>query len=362
MKLMTYLGRKGAFAAFAAGLLLAGCSERPRVLRLYTWLDDVSPRAIEAFERKYGCVIKLETYDSNEAMIERLRTEGPDCCDLIEPSGFMIGQLAQEGLIVPLDHTKCPSVKRNFHWDFARVIPGDPELKYAVPYNISSSGFIYATNCIPKGVDVDTWAILGNPAFRGRIALLDDMREVIGAALISLGYSVNSEDGREIDAAVKQVLKWTSGIDHWDSDGSQKAVGDGRVWLALAYSGIAIPYILGKVGGDGHPNLAFAHPKEGFILSCEEFAVTAGCREPDLAHAFLEFIYANPEVGCDYMDFSCTLLPCKLAIDNLDPALRKLVVPTPETLSRAQILRGFDEKPEVQALYERAWERIIRER
>ena len=362
MKLMTYLGRKGAFAAFAAGLLLAGCSGKPRVLRLYTWQDDVSPRAIEAFERKYGCVVKLETYDSNEAMIERLRTEGSDCCDLVEPSGFMIGQLVQEGLIVPLDHTKCPSVKRNFHWDFAKVIPEDPELKYAVPYNISSSGFIYATNRIPRGVDVKTWAILGNPAFRGRIALLDDMREVIGAALISLGYSVNSEDGREIDAAVKQVLKWIPSIDHWDSDGSQKAVGDGRVWLAHAYSGIAIPFILGKISGVEHLDLVFAHPKEGLILSCEEFVVTAGCREPDLAHAFLEFIYANPEIGCDYMDFSCTLLPCKPAIDNLDPALRKLVEPTAEILSRAQVLRGFDEKPEVQALYERAWERIVRER
>ena len=342
--------------------LLSGCTEKPRVLRLYIWQDDVAPQVVEAFERKYGCVIRAEFYDSNEAMIERLRTEGPDCCDLIEPSGFMIRQLAQENLIVPLDHTKCPSVKRNFRWDFAKVVPGDPELKYAVPYNISSSGFVYATNRIPKGVAVDTWAIMGNPAFKGRVALLDDMREVIGGGLMSLGHSANSEDEKEIAAAVEQVLKWLPNVDHWDSDGSQRAVGDGRIWLAHAYSGWALPFILGTMDGVKHPDLAFTHPKEGFVLSCEELAVTSGCKDPDLAHAFVEFLYAEPKSGRDFMNYGCTLMPSGPAIDSLDPEFRKLVEPSPEILSRGQVMRGFDGKPGVQALYERMWERIVRAR
>lgn len=362
MKLMTYLGRKGAFAACAAGLLLAGCSEKPRVLRLYTWLDDFSPRVIEAFEKKYGCVVKVEPFDSNEAMIERLRTEGAGCCDLVEPSSYMIGQLVQEGLIVPIDHTKCPSVKRNFRRDFAKTIPEDPELAYAVPYNISSSGFIYATNRIPRGASVNTWEILGHPAFRGRIALLDDMREVIAAGLMSLGYSANSENAAEIDAAVAQVLKWIPNIDHWDSEVSQGAVGIGKIWLALVYSGLANPYICGKEDGVRHPDLAFAYPKEGFVLSCEEFVITAGCREPDLAHALLEFLYSDPENGREYMEFGYTLLPSKPAIESLDPEFRRMVEPTPQDLARGQVLRGFNGKLEVQALYERAWERIVKAR
>ena len=342
--------------------LLSGCTEKPRELRLYIWQDDVAPQVVEAFERKYGCVVRAEFYDSNEAMIERLRTEGPDCCDLIEPSGFMIRQLAQENLIVPLDHEKCPSVKRNFRWDFAKVVPSDPELKYAVPYNISSSGFIYATNRIPEGVDVSTWAILGNPAFKGRIALLDDMREVIGGGLMSLGHPANSEDEKEIEAAGVQVLKWLPSVDRWDSDGSQKAVGDGRIWLAHAYSGWALPFILGTMDGVRHPDLAFTHPKEGFILSCEELAVTSGCKDPDLAHAFLEFLYADAKNGRDFMNYGCTLMPCRPAIESLDHEFRKLVEPTPEVLARGQVLKGFNGKLEVQALYEKAWERIVKAR
>lgn len=351
-----------AVATALGALLLAGCTEKPRVLRLCIWLDDFSPRVIEAFERKYGCVVRLETFDSNEAMVERLRTEGPDCCDLIEPSSYIVGQLAQEGLIVPIDHTKCPSVKRNFCWDYVKTIPEDSELKYAVPYNISASGLLYATNRIPKGVGVDSWAVLGNPMFRGRIALLDDMREVIGAGLMSLGHSVNSESAAEIDAAVDQVLKWIPNVDHWDSEDSQCAVADGRVWAALVYSGLAIPFVRGKESLSAHPDLAFAYPREGFVLSCEEFAVTVGCKEPGLAHAFLEFLYADPEIGCDYMNFRCTLLPSMPAIGILDPEFRKLVEPLPEILARGQVLKGFGEKPDTQALYERAWERIVRER
>ena len=350
-------------AAVAASILaLVGCTGKPRVLRLYIWQDDVAPQVVEAFERKYGCIVKAEFYDSNEAMIERLRTDGPGCCDLIEPSGFMIGQLVQEGLIVPLDHAKCPSVKQNFQREFAKVVPGDPELEYAVPYNISSSGFIYATNCIPKGIDVDTWAIMGNPAFKGRIALLDDMREVISGGLIFLGYSANSEDEKAIEAAVEQTLKWLPNIDHWDSDGSQKAVGDGRIWLAHAYSGWALPFILGTMDGVRHPGLAFAHPREGFVISCEELAVTSGCKNPDLAHAFLEFLYAEAKNGRDFMNYGCTLMPCRPAIESLDPEFRKLVEPTPEDLARGQVLKGFNGKLEVQALYEKAWERIVKAR
>ena len=349
-------------AVVASILALSGCTEKPMVLRLYIWQDDVAPQVVEAFERKYGCIVKAEFYDSNEAMIERLRTDGPGCCDLIEPSGFMIGQLVQEGLIVPLDHAKCPSVKQNFQREFAKVVPGDPELEYAVPYNISSSGFIYATNRIPNGVDVDTWAIMGNPAFKGRIALLDDMREVISGGLISLGYSANSEDEKAIEAAVEQTLKWLPNIDHWDSDGSQKAVGDGRIWLAHAYSGWALPFILGTMDGVRHPGLAFAHPREGFVISCEELAVTSGCKNPDLAHAFLEFLYAEAKNGRDFMNYGCTLMPCRPAIESLDPEFRKLVEPTPEDLARGQVLKGFNGKLEVQALYEKAWERIVKAR
>lgn len=359
---MTYLGRKGAFGALVGALLLSGCTEKPRVLRLYTWTEEFSPQVIAAFERKYGCVVKVEFYDSNEAMVERLRTDGPDCCDLAEPSSYMISQLAQEGLIVPIDHTKCPSVKRNFSRKFLKVIPEDPELKYAVPYNVSASGFFFATNGIPQGAAVDSWAILGHPALKGRLVLLDDMREVIGAGLMSLGYSVNTEDAGEIDAAVAQVLKWIPNVDHWDSDDSREAIRDGNATLALAYSGLVIPFIRGDGDEPARPDLAFSCPKEGYVLSCEEFVVTAGCGEPDLAHAFLEFLYADPANGRANMDHLCSLFPSAPAIEGLDSEFRKLVEPSSEILARGQVLEGFYGKPEVQVLYERAWERIVKER
>ena len=171
----------------AGTLLLFGCTEKPRVLRLYTWFEYTAPEVIAAFEAKYECKVEVTNFDDNEAMMERLRTDGVGDFDIIVPSTYMIGQMVKERMIVPIDHTRCPSVKRNFLKEYSRMLPDDPELKYAVPYGISRSGLMYATNRIPAGVDVNTWSVLGNPALKGHVFMLNDMREVLGIALIYKG-------------------------------------------------------------------------------------------------------------------------------------------------------------------------------
>ena len=344
-----------------AVLLAAGCTEKPRVLRLYNWVSNVAPETIAAFEKKYGCTVEITTFDTNEEMMERLRVGGRANFDLIVPSSYLIGQMKKEDLIVRIDHTRCPNVKRNFDSKFIKMLQEDPELLYAVPYGISHSGLLYARNAVPAGVDVGTWAVLGDPALKSHIFLLNDMRETLGAALLHLGYSVNSTDEREVAAAADQLIKWTANDCRWDSDDAMFEENNGyRTWVWHAYGDTANHLLLGNAEPITHPDLAFASPREGCVFSCEELVISANSANPDLAYAFIDFLYADPEVGKTQMKYLGSLLPSVPALGALSPAQRRLIEPSPEDLSKGQLLVGFEGRPDVQAFYEREWNRVIR--
>ena len=334
----------------ALGFLLSGCDSNSRVLRIYTWFEYTAPEMITAFERKYNCSVQISTFDTNEDMIAKLRETGSGDYDIIVPSSYFIRQMIKEGMIVPIDHTKCSSVKRNFDRDCLYAVPEDGELRYGIPYAIASSGLLYATNRIPDGVAVNTWSLLGNPAFKGRVTLLDDMREVIGAALMYLGHSVNSMDEREINAAAEQVLKWVPNVNHWATEDYKMDIQSGQSWLGLAYGPNSLQLILGDGQTPPRSDIAIVHPKEGFVTSCEVMVISSGCRDMDLAYAFIDFLYSSPEEVRKNMKYIYCAMPVVSALQGLDPEFRKLVELSPEERENTQILKGFDDRLEVQAL------------
>ena len=168
-------------AAKAAGCAVPSEGE----LHIYTWSDYISPDVIAGFEKGLGVKIVVDTFDSNEAMYAKLKAGGTGY-DIMMPSSYQIELMAKDGMIDKLDHSKCPNVKANFDGSFKSQII-DSEFTYNAPYAVTYTGFIYKKDKIPQGADVAAWSILGCDALRGRITLLDDLREVIGAGLMSLG-------------------------------------------------------------------------------------------------------------------------------------------------------------------------------
>lgn len=326
-------------------------------LHIYTWCDYIAPSVLTSFERALGVKVVVDTFDSNEAMYAKLKAGGTGY-DIIMPSSYQIESMAREGMIDELDHTKLPNVRKNFDPSFARQIL-DPTFKYNVPYAVTYTGFAYAKDRIPEGVDVNTWAILGNSALRGRISLLDDIREVIGGALMYLGYSINSTNPREIDAAVEQVLKWRANIRKFDSESYKTEVPGGATYLGHGYSTDTTQVIVGddEAGAPARDDIGFALPKEGFTIAFDEMVVASDAKRKDLAYAFINYIY-DGEVAAANMDYICGPNPVKPGIELLDPDYRKLIILTDEQLEKGQVLGGFADKPEVLELYNKAWDRI----
>ena len=342
----------------AGALLLAGCAKK-ETLHVYTWADYISPDVVNAFEEKYDCKVVIDTFDTNEAMYAKLKA-GSSGYDVLFPSSYMVKLMAKEGLIVRLDHTKCPSLRKNFYKPYAKLLPEDPDLEWAAPYSSSPTILFYNPAKIPAGTDMETWAVLANPAFKGKISFLDDMREVIGAGLMANGFSINSTNPAELDKAVETVLTWKANVRKFDSESYKTEVPSGSMWIGQGFGQVARQVILGEAedGSDARPDLAYAYPREGFTESCEEMVISSKAKNPELAYKLIEFLYGDLEAGVANMKYVLGMLPCAPAIAALDEKFREAVVAKPEIMARGQVILGLEEIPGAMDLYAKAWDRI----
>ena len=341
-------------AAEAAGFTPSGDGG---TLHVYTWSDYISPDVLASFEKALGVKVVIDTFDSNEAMYAKLKAGGTGY-DLITPSSYQIKTMAREGMIDKLDHSKLPNVKKNFDPSFEKQIL-DPGFTYSVPYAVTYTGLAYRKDKMPEGADVDSWAIIGNPAMKGRVSLLDDIREVIGIGLMYLGHSVNSTNPAEIDAAVEQILKWRVNIRKFDAESYKTEVASGATWIGHGYSTDVTQVIVGdeESGAPARDDIGFALPKEGFSIAFDEMVVAKSAKRKDLAYAFMNYIY-DGDVAKVNMEYICGPNPVKPGIEQLDDDYREKIMLSPEQLKRGQLLVSFDDKPAVMELYNKAWDRV----
>ena len=275
----------------ASAAIVAGCGQSKNTLHVYTWSDYLAPEVIAEFEKAHDCKVVIDTFDSNETMYAKLKAGGSGY-DIITPSSYFVPTMAKENLIAKLDQSKLPNVAKNFDPSFKNQVL-DANFTYNVPYAVTYTGFMYAKDKIPQGVDVNTWKVLENPAFKGKVTLLDDLREVIGAGLMSLGFSLNSTKPAEIEAAVNEVLKWKPNIRKFDAESYKTEVPSGATWIGQGYSTDVTQVIVGdeEEGNAPRKDIGFALPKEGFTIAFDEMLLSSAAPNPELAYAFINFMY-----------------------------------------------------------------------
>ena len=112
-----------------------------------------------------------------------------------------------------------------------------------------------------------------------------------------------------------------------------------------------------EAGAPARDDIGFALPKEGFTIAFDEMVIAKDAKRKDLAYAFINYIY-DGDVAAANMDYIQGPNPVKPGIDQLDEGLRNIIVLKPEQLKRGQVLKGFDDKPAVMELYNKAWDKI----
>jgi spermidine/putrescine transport system permease protein len=319
-----------------------------RVLNVYIWSNYIAPETVKKFEDRHRVRVNVDLYDTNEALLAKIQA-GNTAYDVICPSNYPIQILRAQGLLLPLDHSALPNLK---HLDPALLDrPYDPGNRHSVPYVWGTCGIGYNRK---RTGPIDSWAALWDPRFQGRVLMLDDARETLGAALKRGGRSLNATDEGWLREAQRLLIQQKPIVKLYDSGSFDAALLSGDVWLAQGWSGQ-----FAKVR-DEDPDLEYVVPKEGGSLFVDSLAIPKGAPHPELAHAFVDFTM-EPEIAaeiCRTMQYST---PNLAAIPLLPASIRDnpAIFPPPDVMGRVELIEDIGEAT---VLYDRLWTEVKAER
>ena len=340
-------GRIGSWLACALTLaLVCGCADKRPVLRIFTWSDYLKPELLQRFEQENGCRIVVETFDSNEALYDSLVARDREPFDLLFPSSYMVKILRKQGLLLPLNHDWIPN-RRNV--DPTYLEQGfDPKMTYSVPYAVTVTSLGYLKQDVSDFKP--SWTMFDRADLRGRMTLLADVRETIGAALKSLGYSLNSTNDQELAAAKAVVLRWKQNVAGFENERYKAELAAGAIRLAHGYSG---DLMLAQAEND---DVRIAVPEEGSALSFDDMAIPADAREILLAHKFIDFIL-DPHVAAEMTEYICYLCPNEVSYQYLSAEIRTnpILFPPPEVVEKLEMIADLGA---ANAKYAKIWDEI----
>ena len=285
----------GAAAALVICFGAPSCGERAdsppypgpgeKRLNLYIWSEYLPQEVIDEFTRRTGIAVHYDLYDSNESVLEKLQSGVADY-DLVVPSDYMVRILAYLKLLRPIDRSRLPA--------FANLDPRfldqdfDPGNRYSMPYVWGTTGYGYDRRRA-RGTP-DSWAPLFDPANRGQILMLDDMRECFAVALKHLGHSLNSTDPKVLREAADLLKKQKPLVKTYNSGDYENILAAGDVWFAHGYNGQ-----IAKVAAREPEKLGYVLPREGATIWMDSVCLPHGARNVESIYAFLNYVL-DPEV------------------------------------------------------------------
>jgi spermidine/putrescine transport system substrate-binding protein len=318
---------------------MAGClrQNRPR-LNVFNWSSYVAPDTIPNFEKEFGVRVRYAVYESNEEMLARVLS-GNSGWDVVFPTHYFVGPMRSQGLLTPLRHQWLPnlgSLDPRFRFPL-----WDPDLQCCAPYMWSGTGIAYNRKLAPAPA---SWSALWDARLAGRITMLDDPAEVLGAALKKLGLSVNSTGADELRRAQREALTQKKLVRAYLNAEVRDQLVAGDVQAAQLWGTTA------QQAMDASPELAFVYPSEGFPLYADNAVILRESRRVELAHHFIDYLL-RPRVSASIAGAARTAA-CVVVPDRLNPVL----YPPPEVMQRGE---WWTTPPAaVQRLRDRLWTEI----
>ena len=344
------LNRRRALQAGLAVAAVAGAlPRRPRAqggeLNVYNWDTYIGPETIADFTDATGIRVRYDLYGSSDEMFGKLRDGNPGY-DIVYPSNDYVERMIVADMLVPLDHQKLTN--------FGNLAPRfqdpafDPGRRFSIPYFWGTMGIGYRQSVASP----DSWAILfESDEFAGRMSVLND-KNLIQMALLYLGYSLNTTDPAELDAAVDLLIRAKPNIKAFTPDTGQDLLIAGEVDLCMEWNGDILQVM------EEDDDLAYVVPKEGGLLWEDDVAIPKGGPNPDAALEWINFNLDAEVFGAiaSFVRFPSPNEAAKAFIPKEDlenPA----IYPPDEVIDKCEI--SIYKGEAVESLYENALTRVL---
>lgn len=278
-----------ASAAMAVGTLASPALIRParaagKELRMLTWEGYADDQWVKAFEEKTGASVAVSYTGSVDEIFAKMTASGGSDFDVIAIETSSYKRLTQEKLIQPLDMAKLSNAKSlmpAFQSVSAIVFDGKP---YAAPFAWGSIPLIYNAETFKDAPD--SWEVLWDEKYKGRIIVMDDANNAIVTTALTLGIKdpFNLTDDqfglikKKLLAQKANIASYYAGFDDGVSIFAQ-----GGIDLMMSMGEPQVTMLRNQGA-----KVSLTIPKEGAIGWIDCWAISAKARDLDLAHAWID--------------------------------------------------------------------------
>lgn len=317
-------------------------------LYIYSYGDYYDPEIISMFEEETGIRVIEDTYDTAEEMYPVIQNQSVDY-DVVCTSDYMIGKMADEGMLLELDKDNIPNLE-NIDPKYMEMSESfDPGNKYSVPHTVGVAGIIYNTEMV-KG-EVDSWNALWDKAYADSIVMPDSVRDDFMIALRKLGYDQNTTSEDEIKAAAAELKTQKPLVYKYANDSARDLLADGSAAIGVVWNG---EYVYTK---DLNDSVEFVVPKEGTEFFIDTWAIPNTCKNKENAEKWLDFL-CRADIAKINFDYLYYTTPNKAALDLIEDEYtsNEAIFPSEETLKNCSALKTLD--PATTDLYAKYWKEV----
>lgn len=362
--------------ALAGGL--SGCASRSGDPIIFLLSGSIPPRLLTDFqktiaEKKVNFQSERQLKELLELLEKWLKNQGqptsqfsfpipfreqnPAMGNLVTLGDAWLGKAISNGLIQPLDTSQLSNWSKlppRWQENMTRNAQGQLETEgkvWGAPYRWGMTVIAYNEK---KFAQFDwrpqDWSDLWRPELTGKIALIDNRREVIGLTLKKLGYSYNSSDLKQVMGLKDQLFALQKQVRFYSSQYYLQPLILGDVWLSVGWSNDILPV------SDRYNKIKVVVPKSGTSLWSDVWVKPVLTTPNSLVQQWIDFCW-QPESANKISLFTSGLSPLILTEnpDQIPPDIRNnpLLV-NPEAVKKSDFLNPLS--PATEQEYEQLWQ------
>ena len=311
---MTYLKRVAALlgGVVLASVLSAQTAAAAEKIVISNWDGYMPADLLENFTKATGVEAELALHATNEEIMGKVTAGGGRGFDVVFVSSPFVEALTNLGLAAELDHSKIPNLG-NLYAE-AGELGYDPGNTHSIPYAWGTTGICYRSDLVNDSPS--SWNDLLAPSadLKGKITMLSTDRWLLAAGLKALGYSINSQDEDEINAARDLLIEAKQNLLAYDDTTFYSKLVSGEAHLVHAWDGWC------NYGIAENDQIRFVIPKEGSDLWVDTMVVLEASENKEAAHKFLNYVL-DAETHKWVAENILYKVPNKTAMESIDKGL-----------------------------------------
>ncbi|MFR8339278.1 MAG: ABC transporter substrate-binding protein [Eisenbergiella massiliensis] len=317
---------------------------------VYNWGEYIDPDTVSMFEEETGIKVIYDEFETNEIMFPKIEA-GASKYDVVCPSDYMIKKMIENDLLAEINYDNVPNAKANIgqqYWDMSKEF--DPENKYSVPYCWGTVGILYNKTMVEG--PVDSWSILWDEKYADNILMQDSVRDAFMVALKLNGYSMNSVNPEELNAAKESLIAQKPLVQAYVIDQVRDKMIGNEAAIGVIYSGEAI------FTQRENPDLEYVIPKEGTNVWIDSWVITKNAPNKENAEKFIDFM-CRPDIALknfEYITYSTPNDAARELIEDEDIRNSKIAFPTLSDYSNLETFTYLGE--DADALYNELWKEV----